>query len=182
VRENIPIRILCTRHPESAGTLIAKETGDCRNPVKSIAYKKPLQLLRLRTERRAAEEFIPAVLNAIGEAGSQALHLSACGLRLILTISPVSKSESLLEDLRKLGVPELVPDVASIALVGSGLRERVGTLEPLFRQIPAGQPHLFNYGSSPIACNFVVPEASSSETINRFHDHFFSRPDPDWFE
>jgi aspartate kinase len=182
VRESIPIRILCTKHPESSGTLIAKESGESRNPVKSIAYTKPVQLLRIHTERGAAEESIPDVMKVIRGAGSYAFRLSACGSRLVLTISPVSKTESLLEDLRSIGVPELVPNLASIALVGSGLRDREATVEPLIRQIAAGGLHIVDYGSSPIACTFVVPEAASSATINRLHDHFFNRPDPDRFE
>ena len=182
VRENIPIRILCTRHPGSSGTRIEKESGGCRNPVKSIAYRKPVQLLRIRVDRGAAEEAAPGILNAVQGAGSSIFSLSASGSRLAMTISPVLKTESLLEDLRGSCDTELVPNLASITLVGSGLRDRDGSVESLIRPVADAGLQIIDYGTSPNACNFVVPEASVFSAVNRLHDHFFSKPDPDWFE
>jgi aspartate kinase len=182
VRNSIPIRILCTKHPESAGTRITAGSGECTNPVKSIAYKKPVQLVRIHTFNRAAEESLFEALSLIRGSGSTVLQLSAGGQRIAATIIPAPGTESMIEDLKRIGSIELVSNLASISLVGSGLRERTGTVEPLIREIAGSALVLVNYGSSPIACSILVPESETGPTVNRLHEYYFGRTDPGWFE
>jgi aspartate kinase len=182
VRNSIPIRILCTKHPDSAGTRITAENGVCANPVKSIAYKKPVQLVRIHTNRDTADESLFEALGLIRGTGLTVLQLSAGGRRLSATISRAPGTESLIEDLKKIGSAELIPDLASITMVGSGLRDRTATVDQLIRGIAGSALVSVNYGSSPIACSILVPEDETARTVNRLHEHYFGRTDPGWFE
>jgi aspartate kinase len=178
----IPMRIHCTKHPASAGTRITAEGGECGNPVKSIAYKKPVQLLRMHTGPDAAEESLSEALALIRGSGSTVLQISACGQRMAATLGPAVGTESLIDDLRRFGSAELVPDLASVTLVGSGLRDRKATVEQLIRQIAGSGLVLASYGTSPIACSFLVPGDETAPTVNRLHDYYFGSTDPGCFE
>jgi aspartate kinase len=182
VSKKIPIRILCTRHPDSSGTLITERTVECRIPIKSIAYKKPIQLLRLRCGFSIGDPIVDDLWKSIRGYGVSPVLTAVSGSSMVMTFDPIQRTESLLEDLRKVGVPELSTGLASISLVGSGLRNGRETVETLIRQISGNGLQIVNYGTSPISCTFVVEESLMPAVVNRLHDFYFSRPDPEVFE
>jgi aspartate kinase len=182
VMKKIPIRVLCTRNPDSTGTLITERAMECRNPVKSVAYKKPIQSLRIRSGFSAGDPAVDEIWNSVRRYGVSPVVTAVSGSSLVMTFSPVQRTESLLEDLRKFGEPELTSGLASVSLVGSGLRNRKETVETLIRQISDSGLQIVHYGASPISCSLVVEESLMPALVNRLHDFFFSRPDPEVFE
>jgi aspartate kinase len=89
VSKKIPIRILCTRHPDSSGTFITERTVECRIPVKSVAYKKPIQLLRLQCGFSIGDPIVDDIWKSIRGYGASPVLTSVSGSSVIMIFDPI---------------------------------------------------------------------------------------------
>jgi aspartate kinase len=182
VRMKIPIHIFCTRHPDSSGTLVSDLTRESKNRIKSIAYMKPIQVLRLHFKSNNAVESLSGVLNVFTGHSISPHWVSASGARAAFSFDADPRTDSLVEELQAFGEAEVLANKASISLVGSGLRDQRASAETLIRKVADEAVEFIEYGVSPIRCTFIAEEAAVPGLVNRLHDFFFDKPDPNLFE
>jgi aspartate kinase len=192
-RKNIPVHIYNSKKPEATGTEITGRATACANPVKSIAYKRPVAIINVTEEAQEAasralspNEFMRALLNALNRHHIAPLitAVSASSVAIAVDTSALAggRERDLVEDLSKLGRASAHSGKAIVSLVGEGLASDSTFAGRALKAIDETRLGVILHGSSPITLNLVVSDEDVESVIARLHDVFFNDPDPNVFE
>jgi aspartate kinase len=195
-RNGIPVHIYNSKRPDATGTAIAATAPPCRNVVKSIAYKRPVTVVKAKAGAGWAEDLDSRGVLA-GSAGPIHPLLDALAARrlspLIATVSGPSvalafdsttfdSGSDLVGELSALGEASAETGKAIVSLVGDGLRSASDMMARVSQAIPDVALGVVLQGASPIAMNLVVAAGDAEQVIGRLHSAFFDDLDPAVFE
>ena len=198
-RKNIPVHIYNSKRPADAGTAISAAAQPCSNLIKSIAYKRPVTLIRAaaayaesaepaasRTADVSPDDFLKAILDRLARKRAQPLITAAAATSVAVVIDSHSLKEGderdLLEELAALGRASIEGDKAIVTLVGEELRDAPSISSRIFNAIDEIGPGLISHGSSAITINFIVGYGDVEDVIARLHKVFFNQLDAEVFE
>ncbi len=190
--KNIPVHIYNSRQPEAAGTTITSETVLCSNPIKSIAYKRPVTIIRATANMIAdgsrftsADDLLRALLDILSKRRAQPLITSVSASTVVLALDSRELrhgGRDLIEAISDYGSATAVPDRAIVSLVGDGLRSDPHLLSRAFKAIDEIDIEMIVHGSSPATMSFVVAQADVETVVEKLHDIFFASLDPRVFQ
>ena len=172
--KDIPVHIFNSKQPDATGTQIAGRTVTCANLIKSIAYKRPVSLVRFTGgDRSATGDFAST-------SGLEPFLAASSGSTRVLAIDSRAweKARSRAADT----TVETVADRGIITIVGDDMKRDHGSVSRVFEAIRGIDVDLVVHGSSPIAMHLVVEHAAIPEVVARLHDVFFEALDPAVFE
>jgi aspartate kinase len=195
-RKNIPVHIYNSKRPAAVGTAISASVQPCANLIKSIAYKRPVTLIRAAAayaesaEHAAADvspdDFLKAVLDRLARKRAQPLITAAAATSVAVVIDSHALKEGderdLIEEIEAFGRASVESNKAIVTLVGEELRGAPSISGRIFNAIDEIGPGLISHGSSPIAINFIVGYDQVEDVIERLHKVFFGQLDPQVFE
>ncbi|MFY9553173.1 MAG: aspartate kinase [Blastocatellia bacterium] len=191
-RKNIPVHIFNSKRPEAVGTSITADAARCANPIKSIAYKRPVTIINATAATIAdgsrfvsADDLLRAMLNILAKRRIQPLITSVSASNVVMAIDSRELSHGgrdFIEAISDYGSAIAEADQAIVSLVGEGLRSDPRLLGRVFKAIDEIELGSILHGSSPITMSFVVAEANVEKVIGRLHDAFFDSLDPHVFE
>jgi aspartate kinase len=186
-RKNIPVHIYNSKRPAATGTAISADVAPCANLIKSIAYKRPVTVIRAAaTNDLSPDDFLKALLDRLARKRAQPLITAAAGSSAAVVIDSHALKEGderdLIEELSTLGHASVEGNKAIVTLVGEELRSAPSIGSRIFNAIDETGPALVLHGSSPIAINFIVGYDDVEGVIARLHKVFFGQLDSRVFE
>lgn len=191
-RKNIPVHIYNSKRPEAVGTTITSDAVPCANPIKSIAYKRPVTIIDATASASAdgsrfvsAHNLLGAFLDVLAKRRIEPLISSVSASNVVVAVDSRDLrhgGRDLIEAISDYGAAIAEPNRAIVSLVGDGLRSDPQLVSRVFKAIDEIELGVILQGSSPITMSFVVAEADVETVIARLHEEFFRQLDPRVFE
>lgn len=191
-RKNTPVHIYNSKKPETVGTTITSDATPCTNPIKSIAYKRPVTIIEATAAVTAegshfvsAHNLLSAFIDVLSKRRIEPLITSVSASNVVFAIDSRDLrhgGRDLIEAIAAYGTAIAQPDQAIISLVGEGLRSDPRLISSVFTAIEEIELGVILQGASPITMSFVVAEADVETVIARLHEVFFRQLDPLVFE
>ena len=184
-KENIPVRIRNTFHPEKTGTLITKEpVADAKQVVKAVAMIKDVALLNVNGAAMVgAPGSYTKVFDILGKNNINVMMISAAAseanISMIIKRNIVSRAISNIE-IALSGRDGLVSevtaeeDVAVVAVIGAYMKGSLGLASKVFATVAKKgiNIHMIAQGSSELNISFVIKEKDGIEIIKTIHEEF----------
>ena len=192
-QKNIPVHIYNSKQPDAAGTSITGSAPRNVNLIKSIAYKRPITILKATAEpvhdgsrSVTPDDFLRSVVDAMRRRRIQPLITASSALSLAAALDAAAikpaVERDLVEEISNLGCVTTETGMAMVSLVGQEMRSDRGLAGRVFSALGETDLELILHGSSPIAMNFVVADQEVEKVIARLHEVFFEKLDPGVFE
>jgi aspartate kinase len=192
-RKNIPVHIYNSKLPTAVGTSINSQRHRSANLIKSIAYKRPVTVIKAVADHAAdgtnsitPDDFLRSIIDAMRRRRIQPLLTAVSALSLAAAIdSPAIRpgvERDLLEEIATFGTVAAEPERAIVTLVGEELRTDRSLAGRVFSALGDTELGVILHGSSSIAMSFVVGEQDVKAVMTRLHQVFFEHLDPDVFE
>lgn len=185
---NIPVHIYNSKNAAANGTEISLDAGPCNNLVKSIAYKRPVTVVKLEVSSgdspsasqgqdrllmaidAFASKRIPRILTAASESGATIVVDS--------NVLSGSKERYIIDRLSSIGRITIESGRAIISMIGEGLQGMAGLDGHLVSMISASRPQMILHGPSARTVSIVVGEAEVEDVIGALHREIFAETDP----
>jgi aspartate kinase len=192
-RKKISVHIYNSKSPEATGTAITEFAPACKNAIKSIAFLRPVSILKATIETISEEEqiFLPedslkTIINTMIKRRVTPLLTAVSGLNTAFVINSKAMDEGterdLLADISKFTTATVEHDKAIVTLVGAGLASDATITSRVFKALEETRVNAILHGSSPIMMNLVIAAGDVENVIARLHEVFFNELDARVFE
>jgi aspartate kinase len=181
--KKIPMRIRNTFNTKNKGTLVtATPDASTKKTVKCVSSIRHNGLIDVRGGSMVgAPGTAGKIFTTLANAGVNVMMISQnpseSSISIVLKNTDLDKAVNALEIellgkiIKKL---EVTPDVAIIALIGSGMRGTVGIASKVFGAVAGKKVNvaMITQGSSELNLAFVVKDSDSKSVVNVLHDEF----------
>jgi aspartate kinase len=183
IERNIPVRILNSRRPEIDGTLITAQGPRTKAAAKSIASKKNITVVNVKSTRMLmAHGFLRRIFEVFDRFETPVDMLATSEVSVSLTIDNAAKLEAICEELRLFSDVEVERDNAIVALVGDNIRWQPAVAHRMFRALDPVNVRMISQGASLRNIGIVVAQADLRTATERLHTEFFTDADPEVFD
>ncbi len=183
VDKNIPVLILNSRRPEVEGTRITKDAWPSSNVVKSIACKKNVTVLNIRSTRMfMAHGFLRSIFEIFDRRQTSVDMVSTSEVSVSLTIDQGNHIEEIVRELREFAEVSIDEGQAIVCIVGANIRNTPGVAARVFRSLGDVNVYMLSQGASALNIGFVVSGADLQKAVERLHGEFFNELDPAVFD
>jgi len=174
VERQIPVRVCNTHRPDGRGTLILAEAPPEEAPVKSIAYKEGMSLIKLTSERMFGDRgFLNSIFDCLQQHEVMPHVVATSMVSVAVAASEPEAVRRVVAELEGLGRVEVQTGQAVVSVVGERLTERPGIVGDVFAALGSIRTGLVSLGGSQINLGFVVDEADLELVVRRLHARFF---------
>ncbi len=181
--KKIPMRIRNTFNTKNEGTLVtATPDASTKNTVKCVSSIRHNGLIDVGGGSMVgAPGTAGKIFTTLANAGVNVMMISQnpseSSISIVIKNSDLDKAVNALEIellgkiIKKL---EITPDVAIIALIGSGMRGTVGVASKVFGAVANKKINvaMITQGSSELNLAFIVKDSDSKSVVNALHDEF----------
>jgi aspartate kinase len=184
IEKNIPVRILNSRNPANKGTLVVAAAPASKDPVKSIACKRGLTVVNVRSLRMLmAYGFLRRIFEIFDRYQTPVDTVSTSEVSVSLTIDQTHQLDEIVTELSRIAEVEVVRNQALLCLVGDAIRETPGISARAFSSIRDVNMRMISQGASRRNLSIVIDDADLERAVAALHNEFFSGPlDPEVFE
>jgi aspartate kinase len=181
IRENIPVYVLNSRHPEGHGTeIMARASTGTR--VSAITAKRNVVSLEIQSRRGVDAALLNTVFGVL-ETHSCSVDVMGTSVdRISLLVGSNVALPKIVEDLQQVADVRWENHKALICLVGENIRRQPEVASQLFATVSDMDVRVLCQGASERTLSFLVDEAKAEETVRRLHSVFFPKLEParDW--
>ena len=172
IRENIPILVLNSRKPESAGTEIAvrARTG---NVVSAITAKRNVTAVEIELAQAADSELLSTVFAAFGQHYCSVDIMGTSPSRISLLVGSTAALPHIAAGLQGIAEVRWENHKALVCLVGEHLRRRPDVASRVFAAVSDMDVRVSCQGASDRTISFLVEESKVEESVQRLHGIFF---------
>ncbi len=181
IEKNIPVRILNSRRPDVEGTKIVGEVVCSTNPVKSIACKRGITTVNVRSLRMLmAHGFLRRIFEVFDRYKTSVDMVSTSEVSVSLTIDQTHNLEEINSELSKIADVTVESERAIVCLVGEAIRDTPGVASRVFAALArAGvNVRMISQGASLLNISLVVDDGQVIDAVRALHEEFFSETDP----
>jgi len=181
MRENIPVHVLNSRKPESAGTEIVAHVATA-NRVSAITAKRNVAAVEIKLAAGMDSASLNDVFTVFQRHGC-AVDLMGTSLgRISLLIGLPAALPEIAADLTGIAEVHWENHRAMVCLVGENIRRQPDIASRVFAAVSDMDVQVLCQGASDRTISFLVEEAKVEESVRRLHGLFFSRAEPvrDW--
>ena len=183
IEKNIPVRILNSRNPESEGTRIVGDRVETTNIVKSIACKKDITVVNIRSLRMLmAHGFLRRIFEVFDRYRTPVDMVSTSEVSVSLTIDDSSNLKEICDELSQIAEVTVDRDQAALCLVGDNITHTPGVSARVFGSLSKINVRMISQGSSVLNMSMVVAGADLRDAVEALHTEFFSTLDPEVFD
>jgi aspartate kinase len=183
IEKNIPVRILNSRRPEVEGTLIVAGTVPCRNPIKSIACKREITVVEIRSLRMLmAHGFLRRIFEVFDRYQTPVDLVTTSEVCVAVTIDQPRYIADIERELSRISDVRVLPHQAILCLVGDALRETAGIGARMFAALREINVRMISHGASFNNVSLVVRDEDVLPAVAALHEEFFREVDPEVFE
>jgi len=183
IEKNIPVRILNSRRPEVAGTLIVAEAPRCNNAIRSIACKRNITLVNIVSTRMLmAHGFLHRIFEVFDRFETPVDMLATSEVSVSMTIDNTRALASIRAELETFSEVSVETDQSIVCLVGDNIRQTPGVAARIFGALKDVNVRMVSQGASLLNFSLVVAAADLRRAVESLHAEFFRDPDPAAFE
>lgn len=182
MEKGIPVRILNSRRPEVEGTLIVSRGVESVNPVKSIACKRGITVVHIRSLRMLmAHGFLRRIFEVFDRYRTPVDMVATSEVSVSLTIDQTHALSEIKAELARIAEVSVVEGQAIICLVGDAIRDTPGVASRAFAALREVNIGMISQGASRRNLSLVVSDEALVGALERLHEEFFSTVDPEVF-
>ena len=181
--KKIPMRIRSSYNTEHPGTLVVASPGpDTKKTVKCVSTLRNNSLIDVRGGSMVGAPGTAAkIFSTLANAGVNVMMISQnpseSSITIVVKKTDMDKAVNALEIellgkiIKKL---EITPDVAIVALIGSGMRGTIGVASKVFGSVAKKNLNvvMITQGSSELNLAFVVKDSDCKEAVQALHSEF----------
>lgn len=184
VSRGIPVKILNSRRPDASGTTITPHCRKTGVAVKSIAAKKGIVVIDVKSHRMLmAHGFLKSMFEVFDRLEVPVDLVSTSEVSVSLTVDSVDRLDDVVEALSAFSEVTVEKDCAIVCLVGEELRSTPRIASRVFTALGDINVRMISQGASEVNLSFVVREGDADEAVRRLHAEFFEGTDlPGVFE
>lgn len=180
LEHGVPVRVINSRKPESAGTLIAAKPLQSEQVVKSIAYKEGITLVDIHSTRMLmAHGFLASIFEIFDRHETAVDMVSTSEVSVSLTVDRPDRLEAIVRKVEQFATVSTAPQKAIVCVVGEGIRYTPGIAAKVFNAMDGIRIRMISLGASRVNVGFVVDHADLEPAVRRLHATFFPEPPPD---
>jgi diaminopimelate decarboxylase/aspartate kinase len=178
----LPLHIRWTSNPSIPGTVVSPTAGPTDAYVKAVSSRENLCLISM--EKRAGWQPVGFMADIAACFKKHALSMdllasSAWTIQATVDLSARSGIEdtipALLDDLKQVCNPTITRDVASVSLVGRGIRSCLHELGPTWERLRERDLLMIAPAGNDLTLSFVLPRTEMSELLSSLHAELFSK-------
>jgi aspartate kinase len=182
IEKNIPVMILNSRRPQVEGTRIGAESIPSTNVVKSIACKKTVTVLNIRSLRMfMAHGFLRRIFEVFDRYETSVDMISTSEVTVSVTIDHTERVPEILAELREFSDVDVLENQSIICLVGEKIPVTAGVGLRIFKALGNINARMVSEGASSMNMGFVVDGHELTRAVENLHAEFFSELDPNVF-
>jgi len=179
-RHRIPLEVRSTLHPHVSGTVIQAGRHDAAPRVKAISSKTGVTLISMSTVGMWQQVgFLADVFACFKQRELSVDLVSTSESNVTVTLDPSanvldpSTITALQRDLASYCRTDVRRNVATISLVGTGIRSILHRLSPAMELFQERRVHLVSQAASDLNLTFVVDEDQLQQSIVQLHETLF---------
>lgn len=171
---NIPVRLLNTSAPDSAGTLISNQTEP--HTVKAIAAREGITVIRIQSGRMLlAHGFLRRILEVFEDFQTPVDMLTTSEVGVSLTIDNDNKLENILDELKKYGTVSVDTGMTIVSIVGDLSWNKTGFGSQILNAITNIPTRMISYGGSDYNFSLLIKTEDKTKTLQMMNQHFFGK-------
>jgi aspartate kinase len=178
VEKNIPVLILNSRRPDSAGTRIVAESVHCANPIKAIACKRNISLVSIHSTRMfMAHGFLRRIFEVFDRYQTPVDMIATSEVSVSLTIDNTVQLGKIKTELEQFSEVNVEDGQAIICLVGDNIRSTPGIAARAFTALGQFNIRMITEGASRLNLGLVVAQEDLAPAVEMLHEEFFRELD-----
>ena len=180
MRENIPVYVLNSRHPEGHGTEItARSSGD---PVSAITAKRNVVSVEIQSRRGVDAALLNIVFAVLEQHTCSVDVMGTSTNRISLLVGSSPAIPKMVADLQQVAEVRWEDHQALVCLVGENIRRQPDVASRVFATVSDMDVRVLCQGASERTLSFLVDESKAEESVRRLHTAFFPKIEParDW--
>jgi aspartate kinase len=183
IEKNIPVRILNSRRPEVAGTLIVADAPPSANAIRSIACKRNITLVNIVSTRMLmAHGFLRRIFEIFDRFETPVDMLATSEVSVSVTIDNTRALPAIRAEIESFADVSIEENHAIVCLVGDNIRRSPGVLSRVFGAVKEVNVRMVSQGASLLNISLVVAAGDLRSAVESLHGEFFRDPDPLAFE
>ena len=170
----IPVRVLNTKRPEGAGTVILGEVAKDAPALASIASRDDVTALRVASKTlRVDPGFLPRVLAAVDEEALVPDLVVSSEVAVTLVLPSKVKNTTLAARLTEFAEIEVRDQRGIVCVVGHGLARDGATRGRVLSALALWDPEMVALGGSATSVAALVPAGRLDACVRALHREFF---------
>lgn len=174
VERGIPVRVLNSLNPDAPGTRIAERPEGHSGEPRAIAFKKGITVVLISQPRMLmAHGFVAQVFAVFDRHRTPVDLIATSEVSVSLTVDQDEALPAITAELAALGEVQVLPQMAIVCVVGSGLIHRPGLAGRIFQALREINVVMISFGASDVNLSFVVGEEAAEAAVRLLHREFF---------
>jgi aspartate kinase len=174
IEKNIPVRILNSRRPEVAGTLIVSNPPPAVSPIRSIACKRNITLVNIVSSRMLmAHGFLRRIFEVFDRFATAVDMLATSEVSVSLTVDNTRALAAIRAEIEAFAEVAVEENQAIVCLVGENIRHCPEVGARAFASLNGVKTRMVSQGASQLNLSLVVAEADLAKAIESLHREFF---------
>jgi aspartate kinase len=174
VAKNIPVRILNSRRPETAGTLITAAGAGSAGVLTAIACKRDVTVIDITSTRMLmAHGFLRRLFEVFERLKTAVDVVTTSEVSVSVTVDDTRRLDAIVDNLRSFADVSCEPEMAIICAVGENLRTDPALFGRAVTALDRVPLRLVSQAASRRNVTFVLRNADVPHAMMRLHETFF---------
>jgi aspartate kinase len=173
-KKNIPVHVLDSRVPSSAGTVLSREGTVSKNQIKSIAYRSPIQVLYIQKNTDwPYYDFFKQVFDVLDRERLTPYLVNIAERSMAVALSTSANLQHVIDDLSNVAEIRVCPGKATVSIIGQELANFSDALSRMvagFKDVPI---EMISQGASKMNITAVIDEVHVERVVSELHEIFF---------
>jgi len=179
VAKNIPVKILNSRRPENAGTLITANARSGDSQLTAIACKRDVTVVDITSSRMLmAHGFLRRLFEVFERFRTAVDVVTTSEVSVSVTVDDTRRLDAVVENLRHFAEVACEPEMAIVCAVGENLRSDATLFARAITALDRIPLRLVSQAASRRNLTFVLRNGDVPEAMKRLHDTFFLSLEP----
>ena len=174
VAKNIPVRILNSRRPENAGTLITAEGRPAEGQLTALACKRDVTVVDITSTRMLmAHGFLRRLFEVFERFKTAVDVVTTSEVSVSVTVDDTRRLEAILDNLHNFAEASCEREMAIICAVGENLRADPALFGRAVTSLDRIPLRMVSQAASRRNITFVLRDADAPHAMMRLHETFF---------
>ncbi len=176
IEHGIAVRVMNTHEPDHPGSLIVPKLAKKEDMAKSVAHKKPTNLMTLTSTRMLGQHGFMAKVFEVFERHLVDIHMIATSeVSISLTIPDGANIDAAAEELKQFADVEIERDMALLCLIGEGMAGIQGVASRLFTALAEKGVNIrmISQGAHELNIAMLVADRDVETAVKAVHSEFF---------
>jgi len=177
IAANVPVRVLNTHNPTSAGTLITRDVDGARSGPRSIARKKGVSVVHMTSNTMlGAHGFLARLFAAFEQLAISVDLITTSEVSVSVTVDEKHDLDKLEQRLRDFADVNVEDNQCIIAIVGTNLLADSAVGARIFEALRGLRVKMVSLGRSGLNLSLVVDDSDADRAIESIHHALFETP------